>query len=148
MKRMSTARVALACVCAGALSLAACSGKNSGSTTTASPTPAAATISESFTAPLGVGGAIFYSFSMPQYGNVAITLTGIAGAALPDGLTLNVGIGRPAGTTCTTTSTIDTGPGDTAQLTGVYGPGVFCVRVVDSGTLTAPVIISAAVAHS
>src|SRR4051794_5787712 len=95
MMAMLTARMTFLLICAGALSLAAC-GKDttSGSTTSPSPTPAAATINESFSSAVTVGGGVFYSFSMAQYGNVAVTLTGISGADLTDGLTLGIGIGR------------------------------------------------------
>jgi hypothetical protein len=145
---MFTARAALALACAGALALAACSSNGAASTTSPSPTPADATVSESFSTTVTVGGGVFYSFSIAQYGNVAVTLTGITGPDLPDGLTLGVGIGRPSGTSCATSSTVSATAGDTPQLTGVYGPGVFCVRVYDSGTLVGPVAITASVAHS
>jgi len=146
--RMSRSRLvgSVACVCA--LSLAGCGSGSSASTTSPSSVPAAATMNESFAGTVGVGEGLFYSFSMAQYGNVAVTLTGISGTDLPDDLTLTVGIGRPAGTSCTTSTAITAGPGDTPQVTGTYGPGVFCVRISDSGTLTSAVDITAAVAHS
>ena len=143
---MFTARAALAFVCAGAFILAGCSKNSSSSTTAASPVPADATISESFTSSLKVGGDVFYSFSIAQYGNVAVTLTDIIGTDLPDGLTLNVGVGRPSGTACTAT-VVAVLPGTSAQVTGAYGPGVFCVRIYDGGTLVAPVTFKATVAH-
>lgn len=149
MVRIITARVALALACAGAVTLAGCS-KSSGTTSTTSPsaTPADASINESFTTTVKVGGGVFYSFSMPQYGNVAVTLTGITGPDLPDGVTLNVGVGRPSGTTCTAT-VITVSPGDTPQVTGVYGPGIFCVLINDTGSLLpGTVTVTASVAHS
>jgi hypothetical protein len=132
-----------------AVSLAGC-GKDSSSATTTSPTqtPADASITENFSAALTVGGAVFYSFNFVQYGNVAITLRGISGPNLPDGLTLSVGIGRPSGTGCTTSTSVSATPGDTAHVTGTYGPGIYCVRVFDSGTLSGPVTVSVSVAHS
>jgi len=133
----------------GALCLAACGNGASASTTTLpSSVPADAAVSESFSSTLAVGGTLFYSFSMAQYGNVAVTLTGVTGSDLPDSLTLNVGIGRPAGTTCTASTTVAAAPGDAPQVTGSYGPGIFCVAISDSGLLTAPVKVDAAVAHS
>lgn len=128
--------------------LTACGKSGASSSTAPSSTPAAATINESFSATIPVNGGVFYSFAMPQYGNVAVTLTGLTGTDVPDGVTLNVGIGQPAGTSCSVSTTIATGPGDTAQVTGTYGPGIFCVSVHDSGTLTSPVNVTAAVAHS
>jgi hypothetical protein len=134
---------------AGALCLAACGNVASASSTTSpSSVPADATVNESFSSTLAVGGSLFYSFSMAQYGNVAITLTGVTGSDVPDSLTLNVGIGRPAGTACTASTTVIATPGDAPQVTGSYGPGIFCVFISDSGLLTAPVKVDAEVAHS
>ena len=132
----------------GALCLAACGNGTSASTTSPSSLPADATVSQSFSSTLAVGGTVFYSFSIAQYGNVAVTLTSVTGSDLPDGLTLNVGIGRPAGTTCTATLSVAAAPGDTPQVTGSYGPGIFCAVISDSGMLTAPVKVDAAVSHS
>lgn len=149
MARMFIVRPALVLACAGAVAVAACGNKSSSATTTSpSVVAAAATINEPFTTTLQTGGAIFYSFSMAQYGNVAVTLTGVSGADLPEDFTLNIGIGRPSGTSCTSQSAVDAVPGETPQLTGVYGPGIFCVRVVDTGKLPAQATISAVVAHS
>jgi len=146
---MFASRLLCTLACAvGTLGLAACGKNSSTSTTSPSSLPADASVSESFSSSLNVGGTFFYSFSMAAYGNVAVTLTNITGSDLPDGLTLNVGIGRPAGTTCTPSLSIATAPGDTPQVTGSYGPGVFCVVISDSGLLTAPVKVDAAVAHS
>lgn len=145
---MFKARSLLALISTGALFLAGC-GKDSTSTTTSpTPTPAAATITESFTAPIGIGGAIFYSFNFVAYGNTNITLTGVAGGGLPDGQTLGMGVGRPGATGCTTISTVAATPSDTAQLTGTYGPGIYCVRVYDTGSLTGPITVAVTVAHS
>ena len=137
----------LACV-VGTVCLTACNKNASTSTTSPSSLPADATISESFSSALNVNGTFFYSFSMAQFGSVAVTLTNITGSDLPDGLTLNVGIGRPTGTTCTPSLSLAASPGDTPQVTGDYGPGIFCVVISDSGLLTAPVKVDAAVAHS
>lgn len=142
---MFTARAALALVCVGALSLAAC-GSNA-TTTSPTATPADATVTENFSTTVTVGGGVFYAFSIAQYGNVAITLTSVTGADLPDGLTLGLGIGRPSGTSCATSTAVSVPPGDVAQVTGAYQPGVYCVRVYDAGMLTAPVAITASVAH-
>jgi hypothetical protein len=135
--------------CVWTVLLAGCgNGTSASSATSPSSLPADATVNESFSGRVTVGGSLFYSFSIAQYGNVAVTLTGISGTDLPHDTVLSVGIGRPAGTSCTTSTAVSTGPGDTPQVTGAYGPGVFCVRVSDGGTLTEPVDITAAVAHS
>ena len=145
---MFKARPLLAFIGAGALFLAGCHKNSTSTTTSPTPTPAAATITESFTSPIGVGGGIFYSFNFVAYGNTNITLTGITGDGLPDGQTLGLGVGRPGASGCTTTSTVAATPGDTAQLTGTYGPGIYCVRVYDTGSLTGPITVAVTVAHS
>lgn len=145
---MCNARVALVLACAGAVSLAACGNDSAGSTTSPSPVAADATITERFETAVAVGGGAFYSFSIASYGNVAVTVTSVQGDDLPEEVTIGLGIGRPSGTSCATSAAISTAPGDTAQLTGIYRPGIFCVRVYDAGTLSAPVMVSATVAHS
>ena len=84
--------------------------KGSTSTTAATAVPVAATVAETFSNTVGVGGSVFYSFPVPQ-------------------------------------SSITTAPGSTVQLSGAYGPGIFCIKVFDSGLLTAPVVFTAKVAH-
>ena len=145
-------RAVLPVLLTAAVSVVGC-GKDSSSTTATTttgptPTPADATITESFTASIDVGGSVFYSFNFVQYGNYAVTLKTISGVDLPDDLTIGLGLGRPSGTGCTATSTVTTGAGDTAQLTGTNGPGVYCVRIYDAGTLPGKITVSATVAHS
>lgn len=149
MIRMFKVRRLTAVVLGGVLFLSACN-KNSSTSTTTSPTPvaAAATITESFSAPIVVGGTVFYSFNFAAYGNLAVTLTRASGGGLDDGQTLGLGIGRPSGTACNATTAVAAAPGDAAQLTGVYGPGIYCVRVADTGSLTGPVTVAVTVSHS
>lgn len=147
---MSKFRPVLALLLAAAVSAAGCGNDSSTSTTTTSPspTPAEATITETFTASFDVGGSVFYSFSFAQYGNYFVTLNTVSGVDLPEDLTIGLGVGRPSGTGCTATNAINTAPGSTAQLTGTNGPGVFCVRVFDAGTLPSKITVSATVTHS
>lgn len=134
---------AAACV---ALLAGACSGSGAGATSP-SAVPADPTVTESFSAVVSIGGAVFYSFAIAQFGNVAVTLTGITGSELPEGVALAVGVGQPAGTTCNAASVTTVTPGETAQVTGAWGPGIFCVRVADPGVLIAPAAFTAVVAH-
>lgn len=145
---MLISRVVPVLVCAGTLFLAAC-GKDSSTSTTTSPTPVAAdaTVTETFDATVGVGGSVFYSFNIASYGNVAVTLKTVTGADLPDPILVSVGVGRPSGTGCTTSTAVSVGPGDSPQLTGVWGPGIYCVRIYDGGALTGTIRVAASVAH-
>lgn len=145
---MHISRVVPVLVCAGTLFLAAC-GKDSSTSTTTSPTPVAAdaTVTETFDATVGVGGSVFYSFNIASYGNVAVTLKTVTGTNLPDPILVSVGVGRPSGTGCTTSTAVSVGPGDSPQLTGVWGPGIYCVRIYDGGALTGTIRVAASVAH-
>jgi hypothetical protein len=46
------------------------------------------------------------------------------------------------------TSSVTAGAGTAPQLTGTFGPGLFCVRVYDVGNLPAPASFSVTIAHS
>ena len=142
---MTNPRSLSAAVCLTLLA-GACSGSGSGATSP-SAVPADATVTESFSAVVPIGGAVFYSFPIAQFGNVAVTLTGITGTELPEAVGLAIGVGQPGGTTCNVTSVTTVTPGETAQVTGAWGPGIFCVRVADPGVLIAPVAFTAVVAH-
>ena len=149
MAVMGSDRLAALVLTGAAVSLGAACGDGSGAAPSTSPSAVAAdpTSVETFGAPLPVGGTVFYSFSIAQYGTVTVTLTGISGAELPESPTLAIGIGQPVGTTCNAPTVTTVAPADAPQLTGVWGPGVFCVKVTDSGSLVGPVRFTAAVAH-
>ena len=148
MERMFKARLLVALVVSGACVTAACSKTSTATTTSPTPTAAAATITESFTSALPIGGGAFYSFNFVAYGNVAVTLTGVSGGGLADGQTVGLGLGRPSGTSCSPTTSVAALPSDTAQVTGIYGPGIYCVRVYDTGSLTDTVTVAVTVSHS
>ncbi len=136
----------------GAVVLAGCSNNPSTSTTTPStttttPAVAAATIDETFNGTVPVSGSSFYSFTVGAYGTVNLTLTSVGGAGVPSTLWLGLGIGQPSGTTCPTTTSIDTQSGTAVQVTGTYDPGVYCADVWDIGNLAAPATFSVAVSH-
>jgi hypothetical protein len=108
---------------------------------------AAATTTEEFTDTVPVGGSKFYSFNVPQNGTVNVTLNTVSGNFVPATVMLGIGIGTPSGTDCATTSSMNTGAGTTAQLTGTYQPGIYCVRVYDVGNLFAPAAFDVSIAH-
>ena len=62
-------------------------------------------------------------------------------------VTLGLGLGAPAATSCTTPSTVTTASGSTAQLTATYETGVYCVRIYDVGNLVAPINFDVSIAH-
>jgi hypothetical protein len=117
------------------------------STSTAT-TAAAPTVTEAFNGTLPVGGFRFYSFNIAVNGTVNVTLNSVAGTGVPSTVQLGLGIGQPAGADCSATVTATAGSKSTApQTTGVFGPGVFCVRVFDVGNLFAPATFSITIAH-
>ena len=95
-----------------------------------------------------VGGAAFYSFNIAANGTVNVTLNAVGGTGVPVSVQLGLGIGTPAGVDCTVTSSATAAAGATPQLTGTFGPGLFCVRVYDVGNLFGPAAFRATIAHS
>ncbi len=131
---------------------AACSKNNTttpttptATTTTPVTTP---TVSESFQSTVPVGGFAFYSFNIAANGTVNVTLNTVSGTGVPSTVQLGIGIGTPAGVDCTTTSSVTAAAGTAAQLTGTFGPGLFCVRIYDVGNLFGPAAFKATIAHS
>ena len=130
---------------------AACSKDNtvSPTTTTTTTTPVTTPIvSENFASTVTVGGSAFYSFNIAANGTVNVTLNSVSGVGVPSTVQLGLGIGTPAGVDCTVTSTATAGAGTAPQLTGTFGPGLFCVRVYDVGNLFGSAAFRATIAHS
>ena len=110
-------------------------------------TPAPPSVTESFVATLGVGGYRFYSFSIAQYGTVNITLNAISGDGVASDTSLSVGVGKPDGGDCVTTTSVNTSAGAELQLTATLDPGVYCAKVTDVGSLPAPATFDVTLAH-
>jgi hypothetical protein len=129
-----------------ALSFAGCDDKTTptspSSTDSTTTTVAAPTTTELFAGRVAVGGSAFYSFTVGVNGTVNVNLADVGGAGVPSTVWLGVGLGTPSGEDCTTSSTVNT-----AQLTGTYAPGVYCVRVWDIGNLAAVAAFNVTVAH-
>jgi hypothetical protein len=142
-----TPRVCILLVC---LFIAACGGNSTtapsetGTTTTTVATP---TTTEVWTSTVQPGGFKFYSFTVSVNGTVNLTLTDVEGQFVPSTLQLDLGIGSPSGTDCTTTQTINTGSGVSAQVTLTEAPGVYCARVSDIGNLFAPATFTVNIDH-
>jgi len=147
---MTSARLAMFALL---LLAAACSKNNTvtptATTTTTTTTPVTTpTTSEVFASTVPVGGAAFYSFNIAANGTVNVTLNSVSGVGVPSSVQLGLGIGTPAGVDCTVTSTATAGAGTAPQLTGTFGPGLFCVRVYDVGNLFDAAAFKATIAHS
>jgi hypothetical protein len=124
------------------------SGPTAASPTT--PTPAAPAVTETFTGTLAVGGARFYSFSISVYGTVNATLAGIGGSGVPSTVEVNLGIGTPSGSTCSSTPTpvqVSGDAGVTTLVTATEQPGVYCVIISDAGNLFSPANFTVTIDH-
>lgn len=143
--------VAQACFVVLAVSVASCAGTPTSPTTTDTTTTSTVAVdpvnTENFTGTLAVSGSAFYSFTVSQFGTVNITLTEVNGQFVPSTVTLGLGIGIPSGEGCSTSSTVNTKAGTTAQITGAYNPGVYCAEVFDVGNLFAPANFNVAIAY-
>jgi hypothetical protein len=106
-------------------------------TTTDTTTTAAAapTFTEEFSAVVPVTGSVFYSFTVTTYGTVNVSLTSVSGQYVPSTVTIGLGLGKPEAETCNTTTSVSTPAGAGPQLSAVYDPGTYCVKVSDVGNL-------------
>ena len=121
---------------------------SSTSTTTTTTTVAAPTVSEVFTGTVAVGSFRFYTFNIAANGTVNVTLNSVTGTGVPSTVQVGLGIGQPSGTDCATTVTATASSAFAApQATGVFGPGLFCVRIFDVGNLFAPAAFRITIAH-
>jgi hypothetical protein len=127
----------------------ACSGDSSVETPTSATatTVAEATITESFEDGLSVGGEVFYSFSVTQYGTVNVTLAEVGGSQVPATVWVGLGLGTPSGTDCTTTSTINIAAGTGPHLTTTSAAGIYCAKIWDIGNLYGPARCRIEIAH-
>jgi len=109
------------------------------------PTPVNPTITETFTATLGLLGTNLHLFSVQQVGGLTVTISDIN----PDA-TLSFAIGAQSVVGCTVLQQLTRAPGGaTAQLVGtITAPGNFCVQVFDSNNIPEPVTYTLTVLHS
>jgi len=122
-------------------------GKDDKSPTEPTPVPVDPTMTETFSGTLAVGGARFFSFSVAVYGTVNLTLTSLGGRTDPSDVTVGLGLGVPRGTGCATASNATTTAGSSPQVSSTAAAGVYCARVYDTGTLTAPTAFVVTIAH-
>ena len=111
-----------------------------------SPSEDTTTTSETFSGTLAPQGSNIYTFTVARSGTVKVTLTSVAPTATtPVGL----GLGTPSGNACTlTSSTPSATAGTTAQISVTQSPGTYCIRVFDSGSVSAAITFSVKVEHT
>jgi hypothetical protein len=123
----------------------ACGGASSSST--ASPSPTAAIVTEAFSGTVAVGGSDAHAFTVAlSGGQVNATLTA---ASPPSTIYMGLGIGSYTAPTCTLLSNgyVITQAGTLAQLSGTVSAGSYCISVYDAGNQTADVMYAVTVNH-
>ena len=115
--------------------------------TTTTTTVASPTTTEEFNGTVTVGGSSFYAFTVAENGTVNVTLASVGGAGVPSTVWMGLGVGAPSGEDCSTT-TLTNGPaGSSPQVSSVYAPGIYCVKVADIGNLAQTATIAVTIAH-
>lgn len=123
-------------IAVAALVVAGCG--NTAESPTAPTTPSTATLRTGhFVGSLAAGETRFFSFTVAQAGTVTAMLASITsprtGAAVD--AALGFGIGRPAGTGCALSTSVNATPSLTAQLQQQAEAGIYCINVSDPGQL-------------
>jgi hypothetical protein len=118
------------------LALAA-TGCDDATTTATSPT-VTSPVTETFNGQFIPGGTASRAFTAASSGTVSITLTQV-GPPADAVVGLGVGIPQSSGTGCLLTQVVQTGASSSPQLTVSVDAGSYCVRLYDTGTLTAPI---------
>jgi len=101
------------------------------------PNSGGAPIVESFTGTLAQNGSTFYSFNVPQTGQVLLTLITLREDGTDSTALVSLGIGNPVGTGCNVLTGSVIAAGASPQVTTTQTPGVYCARLGDVGNLTA-----------
>lgn len=108
------------------------------------PTPAVATLTDTFSDTLLQFGANTHQFTVTVVGNVKVTLDSVE-----PGAAVGLGIGTPSFGSCTIVDKVQTVASAGVQLSGTATvPGSFCVSVYDLGNLVEPAVYKITVLHS
>ena len=131
----------------GCLLMAGCSDESPSSPSTTPPPVAAPSVTEIWENTLAVGGLRFYSFSVGQNGTVNVTLAGLTENNADSSAQLGLGVGFPAATGCTANTAATYSAGPDPQISTVYAPGIYCVKVADPGNLGSTAQFRIVIAH-
>lgn len=111
------------------------------STTTAATSTTATPLL--FAGTLDARGRLFYSFTVSSTRTVRITLETLqTGAGTPSRAILALGLGKPSGTGCALSRSMDASATEAPQFDESLTAGVYCTELADSGALTEPVVFS------
>ena len=113
-------------------------------TAPATPTPAVATIAETFSDTLLVLGSNTHTFTVATLGAVKVSLTSVQ-----PGATVGIGIGTPSLGSCSVIDRVNAVAGANVLLSGTATvPGLYCVTIFDLGNLVEPAVYTINVLHS
>ena len=130
----------LASVLGVALAMAGCSDP----VAPQAPTPAAPTVSDTFSGQLLILGSNTHQFTVNQVGGIRVTLNSIT-----PGASVGIGVGTPSGSNCLAQENLTAVAGPNAQISGTATiTGTFCVSVYDVGNLVESVDYVVTVLHS
>jgi hypothetical protein len=130
-----------AVVLALALAAGACS---SDTQVPPAPTVVPATITDTLTGTLSVGGTSAQPFTVVQTGRLTITLNSVDPTAA-----VGIGIGSPSAGGCAlVNSQSPVSPGSSVVMSGIALAGNLCVSVYDIGQLTGSVTYTLTIFHS
>ena len=108
------------------------------------PTPAAPTITDTFSDTLLVLGANTHQFTVSAIGGVKVSLTSVE-----PGAAVGLGIGTPSFGSCSVIDKVETVAGPSVKLSGTATvPGSYCVTIYDLGNLVEPAVYTINVLHS
>ena len=130
----------MAAILVAAFSGAACNLFHHDDTTSSSSTP------ETLSGTLAQGGSVTMQFTVTTAGAVSVTLTSMTPST---SASVSMGVGTFSNGNCIVTSSVSSVVGGTsAQLSTNLGAGTGCVKVSDTGSLTAPETVTVTVSHS
>jgi hypothetical protein len=127
----------------GAVAIAFALSAACGGSTTTPTTPAAPTVTETFTGTVQAGSLAFNNFTVAQAGTLTATIVSLSPQTT---ITIGFGIGQPSGTDCTLISYDETSRVGSV-LQGSINPGTFCVELYDIGNVQGSVDYSVTVDH-
>jgi hypothetical protein len=122
--------------------LLAAGGCSNNALTTATTTPCPCT--DTFSGTLSQSGAFTHTFTITQLGSLTATITSLSPNTAQ---ILGLQLGVWNGTSCTAASSIDTATTGSAITLNASAAGVLCVRLYDTGFITAPVLYVLSVVH-
>ena len=135
----------------GLVATGGCSKSSTAPSTTTTTTATATASTEFYTGVLSPKGSSFYSFTVTTAGAVSVTLASTTTAKVGPAVAarLSVGLGIPAGFGCAASSSVNTTPGLTAQLSSASSAtGIYCVNVSDPGGLSGDVNFVIRIIHT